>query len=196
MFILASIRSRTNSMRKSARLPICLLITLLGMVGCEGDDRLPQVEAGRRVSVTSSAFQNGGTIPTRFTCDGENEPPDLEWEPVDADEYAITLTDPDAPGATFVHWVVWDVDGAAHSLQTTDTFAEGTNDFDEVGYGGPCPPEGDDPHRYVFTVYALAYENGDPTESLGEDVNARDLLEAIDCCVAAKGTLTGRYERS
>jgi hypothetical protein len=124
------------------------------------------------ITVTSPAFVDGGTIPVRYTCDGENVAPPLRWSgvPADARGIALTVEDPDAPGGTFVHWVVLDLPPSATSVPP-----------DTPGYKGPCPPKGDRPHRYVFTVYALR-----------EPVTGRD---QIGGAAIARGTLTGRYGR-
>jgi hypothetical protein len=108
------------------------------------------------------------------------------------------MIDPDAPGGDFVHWVVFGVDAGITSFDAAGPGHDlpvgvaGTNDFGDVGYGGPCPPGDDDPHRYVVTVYAL---EGHPTADLDDGATARDLIEAIECCVAATGTLTATYDR-
>jgi Raf kinase inhibitor-like YbhB/YbcL family protein len=101
----------------------------------------------------------GATVPARFTCDGANVSPPLEWSGDDeASSYAIVVSDPDAPDGTFIHWVAFGIDPSVTSVDegTAGRVATmGTNGFGDIGYGGPCPPEGDEPHRYRFTVYAL-----------------------------------------
>lgn len=110
--------------------------------------------------IASRAFSEGETVPVQFTCDGDNLSPPLSWSgvPEDAQELRISLRDPDAPSGTFTHWVVSGIDPSSSDVGQGMVPAGGTeemNSFGETGYGGPCPPPGDDPHRYVFTVEAL-----------------------------------------
>jgi Raf kinase inhibitor-like YbhB/YbcL family protein len=142
--------------------------------------------------VSSSAFTDGGPIPTRHTCDGEDVSPPLAWSggPDGTRFVAILVTDRDAGG--FVHWAAANVaddslgDGASGSA-TAGT--EGSNDFGRAGWGGPCPPSGE--HRYVFTVYALSERL-----ELGPGFGAGQLTSAMRGKVLAEGQLTGRYRRA
>jgi Raf kinase inhibitor-like YbhB/YbcL family protein len=180
------------------RVALAAVIALVAP-GCGGYGRAPEEEptvaAPSGVRVTS-AFEERAAVPKEFTCDGEDVSPPLKWTAVDgAREYALLVTDPDAPGGTFVHWVVF---GIPASVQAADRGAppagssEGTSSFGDVGYGGPCPPEGDDPHRYEFTVYALDAKVSDELE---DRAGADEVAAAIECCVKVKGTLTGTYGR-
>ncbi len=144
-----------------------------------------------RFAVTSPAFEEGGPIPEQFTCDGEGSPPPLEWSgvPEGSAELILTLLDPDAPQGVFTHWTVYAISPDAEGLpqgRAPATAAEGINDFGDVGYGGPCPPEGES-HRYIFTLAALAEPSG---LFPGEAPAAVDrvLQRAV-----ATTTLTGRY---
>lgn len=115
------------------------------------------------MNLTSTSIQ-GGQIPARFTCNGAGVSPQLAWTapPVGTASFALIVTDPDAPGGTFTHWVLYDLPAGARALpeglpnqgQFADGARQGRNDFDNLGYGGPCPP-GHSPHHYVFTLYAL-----------------------------------------
>ena len=112
------------------------------------------------LEVGSSALSDGGTVPIRFTCDGDNISPPLSWSgvPEDATELRVSLRDPDAPGGTFTHWLVAGIDPSSSGVDQDAVPAggmEGMNSFGKRAYGGPCPPRGDDPHRYVFTIEAL-----------------------------------------
>ena len=112
------------------------------------------------LDVESSAFSEGDTVPIQLTCDGDNISPPLSWSevPDDATELRVSLTDPDAPSGTFTHWLVTGVDPSSTDVaqgMVPEGGTEQTNSFGDAGYGGPCPPPGDDPHRYVFTVEAL-----------------------------------------
>lgn len=110
-------------------------------------------------SLTSTAFDTGGSIPKRFTCDGPDVSPALAWGGVPAGTQALVLLvdDPDARG--WVHWIVLDLPGTPNGSlpqgvpPSAADPAQGTNDFGRRGWGGPCPPSGT--HRYTFTLYAL-----------------------------------------
>lgn len=157
-------------------------------VACGGGsgDIDPEGTAAASLEVTSEAFDDGGTIPQRYTCDGQDTVPPVSWSglPDGTEQVAVTVTDPDAPGGTFVHWLaVFPPDADAPTV-------EGSNDFDDRGYGGPCPPEGDDPHRYVFTVYASGSGLG-----LEPGFSGADLEAALEGDVLAQGRLTATYGR-
>jgi Raf kinase inhibitor-like YbhB/YbcL family protein len=112
------------------------------------------------LELDSSALSDGETVPVRFTCDGDNISPPLGWSgvPEGATELRLGLTDPDAPSGTFTHWLVDGIDPSSSGVDEGGVPAggtEGTNSFGEKGYGGPCPPRGGGPHRYVFTVEAI-----------------------------------------
>ena len=112
------------------------------------------------LEIESPALSEGDTVPVQFTCDGDNISPPLSWSevPEDATELRISLTDPDAPSGTFTHWLVAGIDPSATEVGQGMVPAGGTeesNSFGQTAYGGPCPPPGDEPHRYVFTVEAL-----------------------------------------
>ncbi|MFI1762575.1 YbhB/YbcL family Raf kinase inhibitor-like protein [Streptomyces sp. NPDC020800] len=151
--------------------------------------------AARRITVTSPAYADAGTIPRRYTCDGENVSPPLAVTgvPAQAVSLALLLQDPDAPHGTFTHWLAWDIDPHTTRLTAGEHpagAAEGRNGFGGTGYGGPCPPRGDRPHRYVLTVYAA-----DRRPGLAPTATPDDLRQALSGHTLAKGTLTGRYGR-
>ena len=165
------------------------------LIGCGGDDtpskQLP--EASASIRLTSPAFADGATIPKRFTCSGEDVSPPLEIRalPEDTSELALIVDDPDANG--YVHWSVIGIPA------DTVAFPEGRvpagavqtkNSFGDPEWGGPCPPEGDDPHRYEFTIYAL-----DDTLDLGAGASNDDVRGAIDGHALAKGELSGKFGR-
>lgn len=153
--------------------------------------------------LTSSAFESGGAIPSRYTCDGEDVSPPLAWgdPPEGTKTYALIVDDPDAPGGTFVHWVVYDVPGhfgdlpedvgGAQRLENLGEAKQGENGFGDVGWGGPCPPRGST-HRYVFRLHAL-----DATLGLDPGV-AREEVERVmegHGHVLGVAELTGTYAR-
>lgn len=147
------------------------------------------------LQLRSALFADGEFVPTRSTCDGEDVSPQLEWAgvPDGTVEFALTMLDPDAPGGTFVHWLLWRVEPGIHELEegmVPEGARQGTNGFGKVGYGGPCPPRGDRPHRYVFTLYALP-----AGLTLAGGASADELAAAIDGNVIEQAQLTGRYAR-
>lgn len=150
---------------------------------------------GRQAKLTSSDFKDMDRIPDRFTCEGEDISPTLDWSelPEDAAELALTCEDPDAPGRTFVHWLVWRIDPNTDRLgagDVPDGARQGRNDFGNAEYGGPCPPPGHGPHRYVFTLYALSEDVG-----LSDGASIRDLHKRTEGKVLSEARLTGTFER-
>lgn len=148
--------------------------------------------------IKSTAFKDSGFIPQKYTCDGSNISPPLQWSGVPGDTKSIVLIcdDPDAPMGTWVHWVIYNIPPDINSLpenmpadKTLETGAmQGTNDFREIGYGGPCPPGGT--HRYFFKIYAL-----DKLLELNPGLTKNDLLGAMGGHILEEGKLMGRYSR-
>lgn len=141
--------------------------------------------------LTSTAFAEGGTIPRRFTCDGEDVSPPLRWDaqPDGTQSLALVVVDPDAPKpGGFVHWVLAGMDPPSGGIaEGSHEYTAGTNDFGNSGWGGPCPPSGT--HRYVFTIYAFDHASdfaGSPTR------------EAVEAEPGRLGTavLTATYSRT
>lgn len=145
-------------------------------------------------TLTSTAFPDGGPIPGRFSCDGENVSPDLSWAdaPEGTNALALIVTDPDA--RDFVHWIAYDLTGTPSGglpvavSASPDAPPQGTNSFGKTGYGGPCPPSGT--HRYVFTLNALDGQLG-----LGGAPRIDEVESAMAGHVLARATLTGTYHR-
>lgn len=147
------------------------------------------------IELTSPAFDQGQPIPERHTGDGADVSPQLDWKgvPDGAAVLALIVEDPDAPGDTFTHWVVGDFDASINGFDegaVPTSAVEGTNDFDEVGWRGPLPPTGDDPHRYFFLLYAV-----NQALNLQPGVGADDLREAMEGKVIGRGELIGTYAR-
>ena len=142
-------------------------------------------------TVSSSAFHNGEVVPKQFTCDGNDAPPPLEVldPPKGTRSFAVIMDDPDAPKGTFTHWLAYDIPASKTELKTT---AGKTlqNSFGREGYGGPCPPPGHGPHRYVFRVYALDVPSLEPAAK-----TRQDLEKALEMHTLATAQLVGRYER-
>jgi Raf kinase inhibitor-like YbhB/YbcL family protein len=117
-------------------------------------------------NLTSTSFEAGQTIPTRYTCEGEDISPQFSWTgtPSGTQSLALICEDPDAPRGLFTHWVLYNISSdqsqLSEALDTDERTAwggiQGRNDFGNMGYGGPCPPHGDQPHRYFFRLYALS----------------------------------------
>lgn len=147
------------------------------------------------MKLTSRAFSDQGAIPVRFTCDGDDLSPPLDWGEVPDDTAGLVLIceDPDAPRGTFVHWVLWGVPPGTAGLaegEVPQWARQGRNGFGTVGYRGPCPPPGHGGHHYHFTLYAVR-------EPLAARDGARieEVRRAIQGRVLATTTLVGTYQR-
>jgi Raf kinase inhibitor-like YbhB/YbcL family protein len=176
------------------RRPIVFLLLVIAQAGCGGGDKPsePLPETAGSITVSSPAFRDNGSIPRPFTCDGRDVSPPLRWSgvPKRARELALVMEDRDAE---FVHWTVLGIPAKATGIAEGELPAgavQTKNSFDRRGWGGPCPPEGDDPHHYVFALYAT-----DATLRLGEDASADDVRAALSDHVIARGTLTGLSAR-
>lgn len=151
------------------------------------------------LELTCRDFKDGEMIPSKFTCEGVDVSPRLEWSgvPEGTKSLALICDDPDAPVGTWVHWVLYGLPADSTSLPEgvpTDEAIEGgalqgRNDFRRTGYGGPCPPPGK-PHRYFFKLYAL-----DSALDLKPGATKKDLEKAMKGHVLAQGQLMGRYKR-
>ncbi|HVM48232.1 MAG TPA: YbhB/YbcL family Raf kinase inhibitor-like protein [Candidatus Acidoferrum sp.] len=151
------------------------------------------------MQLTSSAFNEGGPIPAKYTCDDKNVSPPFKWSGVPAGAKALALIadDPDAPAGTWVHWVLYDLPGTATELPedvpksqyVAAGARQGLNDFRHLGYGGPCPPPGK-PHRYYFKLYAL-----DSALDLKPGAAKTVVERAMEGHVLAHAELMGTYKR-
>lgn len=143
--------------------------------------------------ISSSIFSEGGDIPLRYTCDGDDLSPPIAWSgiPVEAQSLVVIVDDPDAPIGTFVHWVLYDLPPNTKSLPegVKGLGTEGLNDFRNLGYRGPCPPKGP-AHRYFFKIYAL-----DEPLNLEPGAKKGDVEEAMRGHILAEGQLMGKYGR-
>ena len=145
------------------------------------------------LTLTSAAFEDGAPIPVRFTCEGADVSPPLGWTglPAGTASLALLLDDPDAPGGAFTHWLAWGLEPAPGELgEGAAPPAQGRNGFGGRGYGGPCPPRGDGPHRYVFRLYAL-----DALLDLEPGAGKKAFQAALAGHVIGAAELTGTYER-
>lgn len=147
--------------------------------------------------VKVEGFDDGGWIPRRHSCEGQDVSPRVEWTgaPAAARSFALIVDDPDAPAGTWNHWLVWDIPASTRALLegyvASGGVRTGTNDFGRPGYGGPCPPKGHGPHRYCFRLHAL------DVATLGLAAGARrDVLDPLIAQHAiATAVYSGRYER-
>ncbi len=150
------------------------------------------------MKLTSSAFEPNQLIPSQYTCDGEDISPPLDWDdpPEGTESLALICDDPDAPGKTWVHWIVYNLPNVAHSLPENVSSSisplsesvQGKNDFKQVKYGGPCPPSGT--HRYFFKLYAL-----DSKLNLESGATKAQVEAAMTGHILGKAQLIGLYSR-
>ena len=144
------------------------------------------------MNISSPAFTDGGSIPSKYTCDGANTSPPLAFNgiPGGATSLALIVDDPDAPGGTFDHWIVWNIPANTQSVaegQAPQGVA-GQNGFGKRAYGGPCPPSGE--HRYQFKLYAL-----DTALNLPPGASKADVENAMKSHTVAQAKMMGRYKR-
>ena len=181
------------------KLSFGLVLFFLG-VACSAK-QMPQggLKAPKSIKVTSSAFENMGKIPRKYTCEGENIAPPIKWEglPKGTKSVALIVDDPDAPDPkapkmVWVHWVVFNIPTGVSEIKEGGKLPAGAqagvNDFKTTSYGGPCPPIGR--HRYFFKVYAL-----DTVLKGLKSPTKAELLEAMKGHVLAWGELIGTYKK-
>jgi Raf kinase inhibitor-like YbhB/YbcL family protein len=158
-----------------------------------------ELSTAQKITLASPAFKAGSAIPRQYSCDGSDVSPPLAWKnaPALTRSLALIADDPDAPGGTWVHWVIYDLpavanelaEGIARGATLTSGARQGLNDFGQIGYGGPCPPPGP-AHRYFFRLYALDTETG-----LKPGASKTQLLDRIRGHVLGQVELMGRYGR-
>lgn len=150
-------------------------------------------------ALTTTAFQPGGDIPRKFTCQGADVSPALAWTdaPAATQSFALIADDPDAPVGTWVHWVAYDLPATARQLpegvakqdELPGGGRQGMNDFGALGYGGPCPPAGN-AHRYFFKLYALKGKL-----NLKAGATKKQVEQAMQGQLLAEVQLVGKYKR-
>lgn len=151
------------------------------------------------IRLLSNSFDDGGSIPQRYTCDGENISPSIHWEPLPERtlSFAVICEDPDAPGGIFTHWMVANITpdimelsaGQKKDGKLENGAVQGINDFGFPGYGGPCNPQGSK-HRFIFKIYAL-----DTTLNLNPEFRLGDFIDALGENILDEGRLVGKYRR-
>ncbi len=177
-----------------ARAAVALLL-IAALAGCRHSGGVANAQA---LILTSFSFQ-GNQIPSRFTCNGAELSPQLAWSapPPGTASFALVVTDPDAPGGTFAHWLLYNLPAETRALpeglpkqrQLAGGALQGVNSFGQMGYSGPCPPSGS-PHHYHFTLYALNAKLNLPTDATRAQVKA-----AMHEHILATGELVGLYQR-
>jgi Raf kinase inhibitor-like YbhB/YbcL family protein len=187
----------TRPHRASMRIGLgmgAMLVGGIGLAACMGKDveENQTMVTTTQMALRSEAFEDGGEIPSRYTCDGDDVSPPLEWSgaPRGTQAFALIAHDPDAGG--YIHWVLADIPGEATSVGEGrgDTMGvAGRNDFGRAGWGGPCPPSGE--HRYVFNLYALS----EPLRIAGTPP-ASAVLRAMQGKVLGEAQLMGVYTRN
>jgi Raf kinase inhibitor-like YbhB/YbcL family protein len=177
---------------------------ILTACGANGTSSTPGPVAGSTpaaMQISSPAFATGAAIPAKYTCQGDDSSPALEWSapPAGTQSLALILDDPDAPGGTWVHWVVYNLppdsrglaEGASKGKATSFNLplgvVQGKTSFGRTDYGGPCPPSGQ--HRYFFHLYAL------DTAVRSANLDKAGLLKAMQGHVLAQGELMGVYSK-
>ncbi|MFL6505999.1 MAG: YbhB/YbcL family Raf kinase inhibitor-like protein, partial [Candidatus Udaeobacter sp.] len=149
------------------------------------------MNAATSISITSPAFESGGDIPAKFTCNGANGNPPLHISgvPKETKSLVLIVDDPDAPRGLFTHWITWNIDPKTTEVAENSAPAsaiQGMNDFGKRNYGGPCPPSGT--HRYFFKIFAL-----DTKLELKSNARRAELDTAMHGHVPAQGELMARY---
>lgn len=184
----------------SAAIIVIFVVSLL-LPGCSAPSPPPVNISGYFLVLTSDAFPANGSIPLRYTCDGQEESPPLTWGngPAGIRSFALIMEDPDAPAGTYTHWILYNIPGERRELpagiasgkELPGGEIQGTNSNRKTGYTGPCPSPRGSIHRYVFTLFAL-----DTLLDLTGTVDANTLRNAMEGHVLGTGQLTGFYMRS
>lgn len=184
---------------------IALITFSIGTSYCDNEKKTSEKQTNQKrgtddMIIQSRAFNEGETIPVKYTCDGEDVSVPLAWSnaPENTKSFALICDDPDAPGGTWVHWVVINIPPNTTALEEGvnlkgDSLFTGTiechNDFGKVAYGGPCPPPGP-VHRYYFKLYAL-----DTMLNLSSDMEKAEVEEEMSGHLLAQAALMGKYGR-
>lgn len=181
---------------------VALAVILAGGCATVGSDveeeALGMEDLPMPIMITSTAFEDGESIPRQYTCDGDDVSPPLDWSdvPAGAQSLVLIVDDPDAPRGDWLHWLIYDLPAGDGSLPEGVGQAEnkpgggvqGNNSWRRADYGGPCPPSGT--HRYFFTLYAL-----DTRLELDPGTTRLQVEQAMDGHVMGQGQLMGRYGR-
>jgi Raf kinase inhibitor-like YbhB/YbcL family protein len=177
-------------MKQAMTIFITILVLACGQRATEESMATPAIQ--QTMTVTSPVFTDGGAIPRKYGCGGESIAPPLTvgGVPKSAKTLALIVTDPDAPGGTFTHWLAWNIPSSKASFDEGQATGgvEGKNGYGKTGYGPPCPPSGT--HHYRFDVYALDSSlNLDPSAQRGK------VEKAISGHIVAQGRIVGTYSK-
>jgi Raf kinase inhibitor-like YbhB/YbcL family protein len=191
-----------SSQVKSVLFVYLVLVAIITACGGKSADFDPETfdpltNVPAEMSVKSPEFREGEAIPIRFTCDGENTPPNVSWEkpPSGTEAVVLIMDNPDAPKGIFSHWVIFNIPSADNSVRSviegkaSNGVVLGVNGFGKNEYGGPCPPA-EETHEYRFNVFALIA----PLE-LDETATMNDVLAAMRGTVVGHGVLGAVYSR-
>jgi Raf kinase inhibitor-like YbhB/YbcL family protein len=145
------------------------------------------------MTIASPSFEDNSLIPSKYACDGANINPPLMFGsiPPKAKSIALVMTDPDAPGGTFTHWIIYNMPTTTTKIDENSVPAdsqEAQNSFGKKEYGGPCPPSGT--HHYIFTLYAL-----DSIISIPDEADVSDIEKVIQSNSLEQAILTGLYAK-
>ncbi|AZL16268.1 YbhB/YbcL family Raf kinase inhibitor-like protein [Rickettsiales endosymbiont of Stachyamoeba lipophora] len=149
-------------------------------------------------TIKSISFEHNGIIPQKFTCDGANISPELEWSsyPQEANSFVLIVDDPDAPNGVWDHFIAFNISKYINRIEENEiisTLANSAviakNSWNDHGYGPPCPPKGKE-HRYYFKIYAL-----DTMLDLSSNSTKAEILRAMDGHTIAQAALIGRYQK-
>lgn len=175
-----------------------IVLALLPLPGCLGggsSTKNPALTVAQNMTVASSAFAEGGTIPAKYSCKGSDVSPPLAFAglPTGTRYLALIVDDPDAPRGTWTHWTFWNLPAAATNLAedvdvTQPGAREGTTSAGSTGYHGPCPPSGT--HRYFFKVYAQK-----EALDLASGATVNDLAAALEGKLLGWGQLMGKFSK-
>lgn len=172
------------------------LVLVIFVSGCASETGNKTTGGNNQLKIVSSAFNQGETIPSKYTADGADMSPPLSWSsvPEGTKSFAIILVDLDAPGGEFVHWILFNLpvnvkeihEGIPNQGTLENGAKQGKNDFGKIGYSGPSPPSGT--HRYLFKLYAL-----DSELNLDAGVSKGDFIKAMEGHTIDVAQLTGKY---
>ena len=187
-----------EGIRKLAIIFIILVILIGGLLflsSKRSEKELPssRVSLSKNMKLTSPAFGNNQFIPSKYTCDGQdiNPPLQISGVPEEAKSLVLIVDDPDAPGGTWDHWIVWNINPSISEIKEDEVpegAVEGLNDFEKHSYGGPCPPSG--VHHYHFKLYALSKKLDLESSSRKEDVE-----KAMEGFILDQTELVGLYQK-
>ena len=172
---------------RGAAFAVVLMVVLVAVGACARDERM---------TLRSPAFEDGGTIPLRHSCEGDNQSPPLSWSkvPGEAEELALVVADPDGEGGVFHHWVVLGIPATPGSIgagEVPEGAVQAKGSSENPTWIGPCPPDGEE-HDYVFSLYPLSRPLG-----LADGVELKAALDAIDAARlrGEDAALEGRFRR-